>query len=144
MQGYYKRSREECFDADGWFHSGDLVRVDADEFVYFIGRLTAMIKTAGANVSAAEVEKAISEATGGAPAYVIGVPDARRGQVVAAVVVRPDSAAHFDEAALVALLKTELSAYKIPKRFVALRSAEVPLLSSGKVDMRRLRALFDV
>ena len=103
-----------------------------------------MIKTAGANVSAAEVEKAISEATGGAPAYVIGVPDARRGQVVAAVVVRPDGAAHFDEAALVALLKTELSAYKIPKRFVALRSAEVPLLSSGKVDMRRLRALFDV
>ena len=143
MQRYYKRSREECFDADGWFHSGDLVRVDADGFVYFLGRRSAMIKTGGANVSAAEVEKAISRVTDGAPAYVIGIPDARRGQVVAAVVVQPDGAAHFDEAALIALLKRELSAYKIPKRFVALPGAEVPLLSSGKVDLRRLRELFD-
>lgn len=144
MQRYYKRSREECFDADGWFHTGDLVRVDADGFVYFVGRLSAMIKTGGANVSAAEVEKAISRVTDGAPAYVIGIPDARRGQVVAAVVVQADGAAQFDEGALVARLKKELSAYKVPKRFVALRSAEVPLLSSGKVDMRRLIRLFDV
>lgn len=143
MQRYYKRSREECFDADGWFHSGDLVRFDADGFVYFAGRRGAMIKTAGANVSAAEVEKTINRVTDGAPAYVIGLPDARRGQLVAAVVVQPDGAAEFDEAALVALLKPELSAYKVPKRFVALRSSEVPLLSSGKVDMRRLRELFD-
>ncbi|BCZ23483.1 class I adenylate-forming enzyme family protein [Mycobacterium senriense] len=144
MQRYYKRSREECFDADGWFHSGDLVRIDADGFVYFVGRRSAMIKTAGANVSAAEVEKTITRVTGGAPAYVIGIPDARRGQIVAAVVVQPGGAADFDAAALVALLKTELSAYKIPKRFLALRGAEIPLLSSGKVDMRRLRELFDV
>ncbi|OBL06241.1 AMP-binding protein [Mycobacterium sp. 1245499.0] len=144
MQGYHKRSREECFDPDGWFHTGDLVRVDADGFVYFAGRLGAMIKTAGANVSAAEVEKAIGRVTGGAPAYVFGLPDARRGQVVAAVVVRADGPAGFDEAALVSLLETELSAYKIPKRFVALRGDDVPVLSSGKVDMRRLRELFGV
>jgi acyl-CoA synthetase (AMP-forming)/AMP-acid ligase II len=60
MQRYYKRSREECFDADGWFHTGDLVRTDADGFVYFIGRRDAMIKTAGANVAPAEVERAIA------------------------------------------------------------------------------------
>lgn len=144
MQRYYKRSREECFDADGWFHTGDLVRVDADGFVYFTGRLGAMIKTAGANVSAAEVQNAISRATDGAPAYVFGLPDVQRGQVVAAVVVQPDGAAAFDEAALVARLKTELSTYKIPRRFVALRGADVPLQPSGKVDMRRLRELFDV
>ncbi len=143
MQGYYKRGREECFDADGWFHSGDLVRTDADGFVYFVGRLGAMIKTAGANVSAAEVEKAITKITGGAPAYVIGIPDTRRGQLVAAVVVRPDGAAAFDDAALSERLKTELSAYKIPKRFISLPRADVPLLSSGKVDTRQLRKLFD-
>lgn len=143
MQGYYKRSREECFDADGWLHTGDLVRTDADGFVYFVGRLSAMIKTAGANVSAAEVEKAITKVTGGAPAYVVGLADPRRGQLVAAVVIQPDGAAALDEAALGERLKAELSAYKIPKRFVTVARTELPLLSSGKVDLRQLRKLFD-
>ncbi|CDO89876.1 AMP-binding protein [Mycobacterium triplex] len=143
MQGYYKRAREECFDADGWLHTGDLVRTDADGFVYFVGRRRAMIKTAGANVSAAEVEKAITKVTGGAPAYVIGLPDDRRGQLVAAVVVRPDGAAALDDATLTERLKSELSAYKIPKRFITLARADVPLMSSGKVDMRQLRMFFD-
>ena len=144
MQGYYKRSREECFDADGWFHTGDLVRTDADGFCYFTGRLSGMIKTAGANVSAAEVEKAIATVTGGAPAYVVGLPDARRGHVVAAVVSLPDASAEFDEAEVRERLKAELSSYKIPKRFVAVPRADIPLLSSGKVDTQRLKELFDV
>lgn len=139
MRGYHKRSREECFDADGWFHTGDLVRADADGFFYFVGRRTAMIKTAGANVSAAEVEKAIARITG-AEAHVVGVPDAGRGEVVAAVVVQPG----FDEVALRERLKAELSSYKIPKRFIGLSRTEIPLLSSGKVDLRQLRKLFDV
>ncbi|OMC44830.1 class I adenylate-forming enzyme family protein [Mycobacterium sp. IS-1264] len=138
MQRYYKRGREECFDADGWFHTGDLVRVDADGFFYFAGRLSAMIKTAGANVSAAEVEKAIAKVTG-AEAHVVGIPDAERGELVAAVVVQPN----LDEGALRERLRAELSAYKIPRRFAALTRAEIPLLSSGKVDTQRLRKLFD-
>ncbi len=77
MQRYYKRSREECFDADGWFHTGDLVRTDADGFVYFIGRRGAMIKTAGANVAPAEVEKAIAKVTGGTVAHVARTPRSR-------------------------------------------------------------------
>ncbi len=138
MRGYYKRSREECFDADGWFHTGDLVRVDADGFFYFVGRLSTMIKTSGANVSAAEVEKAIARVTG-AECHVVGIPDTERGELVAAVVVRPG----LDEAALRERLKEELSAYKIPRRFIALPRAEIPLLSSGKVDTRQLKKLFD-
>jgi acyl-CoA synthetase (AMP-forming)/AMP-acid ligase II len=141
MQRYYKRSREECFDADGWFHTGDLVRTDADGFVYFVGRLGTMIKTAGANVSAAEVEKAIAKVTG-LVAYVVGVPDAQRGQLVAAVVVASDSSA-FDVAALRERLKEELSTYKIPKRLIALPHTKIPLLSSGKVDLQGLGKLFD-
>jgi acyl-CoA synthetase (AMP-forming)/AMP-acid ligase II len=138
MQGYYKRSREESFDADGWFHTGDLVRADGDGFIYFVGRLSGMIKTAGANVSAAEVEKAITKVTG-VQAHVVGIPDAERGELVAAVVTQPS----FDEVALRERLKDELSAYKIPRRFLALPSADVPLLSSGKVDSRQLKKLFD-
>jgi acyl-CoA synthetase (AMP-forming)/AMP-acid ligase II len=138
MQGYYKRSREECFDADGWFHTGDLVRSDADGFFYFVGRRSTMIKTSGANVSAAEVEQAIARVTG-ADAHVVGIPDSERGELVAAVIVQPG----LDEAALRERLKKELSAYKIPKRFIALPRAEIPLLSSGKVDTQQLKKLFD-
>ncbi len=142
MQRYYKRSREECFDADGWFHTGDLVHTDADGFHYFVGRRDSMIKTAGANVSPAEVERAIARVTGGAVAHVIGIPDAERGQIVAAAVVA-ENGAEFDEPALRDALRSELSAYKIPKRLVALSRSEVPLLSSGKVDVERLKAVFD-
>ncbi|WP_333891063.1 class I adenylate-forming enzyme family protein [Mycolicibacterium gadium] len=141
MQRYYKLSREECFDADGWFHTGDLVRTDADGFVYFIGRRGAMIKTAGANVAPAEVEKAIAKVAGFA-AHVVGLPDPERGQVVAAVVAL-DEGAEFDEDALREGLKSELSSYKIPRRFAAVPAAEIPLMSSGKVDIPRLTKVFD-
>jgi acyl-CoA synthetase (AMP-forming)/AMP-acid ligase II len=58
-------------------------------------------------------------------------------------VIRSEGAAAFDDAALGERLKAELSVYKIPKRFITLSRADVPLLSSGKVDTRRLRKLFD-
>jgi acyl-CoA synthetase (AMP-forming)/AMP-acid ligase II len=142
MQRYYNRSREECFDDDGWFHTGDLVRTDADGFVYFIGRRGAMIKTAGANVAPAEVEKAIANVTGGTVAHVLGLPDLERGQVVAAVIALEDGA-EFDEAGVRHRLKSELSSYKIPKRFAAVPRSEIPVLSSGKVDLAALQKLFD-
>ena len=140
MDRYYKRSREECFDADGWFHTGDLVRTDRDGFVYFIGRKGAMIKTAGANVAPAEVEHAIAKVTGGLVAHVLGLPDPQRGQIVAAVVEVEDG---FDEAEVRGRLKRELSSYKIPKRFAAVARSDVPVLSSGKVDLAALQRVFD-
>jgi acyl-CoA synthetase (AMP-forming)/AMP-acid ligase II len=141
MQRYYKRTREECFDADGWFHTGDLVRTDVEGFVYFIGRRGAMIKTAGANVAPAEVEKAIAKVTG-MVAHVVGLPDPERGQLVAAVVAL-EAGAEFDEDTARERLKAELSAYKIPRRFAAVPSSDIPLMSSGKIDMPRLTKLFD-
>jgi acyl-CoA synthetase (AMP-forming)/AMP-acid ligase II len=142
MQGYYKRSREECFDADGWFHTGDLFRTDADGFFYFAGRRGSMIKTAGANVFPAEVEKAIARVTDGLVAHVLPLPDPARGQLVAAVVLVPDGRT-FDEADVRERLKSELSSYKIPRRFAILSPDELPLKSSGKVDLPRLAAMFD-
>jgi acyl-CoA synthetase (AMP-forming)/AMP-acid ligase II len=142
MQRYYKRSREECFDTDGWFHTGDLVRTDADGFVYFIGRKGAMIKTAGANVAPAEVERAIAKVTGGTVAHVLGLPDSERGQLVAAVIAL-EVGGEFDEAAVRERLKAELSAYKIPKRFATVPRSDIPVLSSGKVDLAALQKVFD-
>ncbi|WP_163889153.1 class I adenylate-forming enzyme family protein [Mycolicibacterium hippocampi] len=145
MQGYYGRSREECFDPDGWFHTGDLVRCDNDGFYYFAGRAGSMIKTSGANVAPAEVEKALAaviEATDpAATAHVLGLADADRGQMVAAVVAT-DSPAMLDAASILQALRSELSAYKIPRRLIVVRHPELPVLSSGKIDVPGLRRLF--
>ncbi len=141
MQRYYKRSREECFDADGWFHTGDLVRTDADGFVYFIGRRGAMIKTAGANVAPAEVEKAIAKVTG-MVAHVVGLPDPERGQVVAAVIALEEGA-EFDEDALREALKASFRHTRFRGASPLCPFAEIPVMSSGKIDMPRLTKVFD-
>lgn len=138
MQGYYGRSREDCFDADGWFHTGDLVRVDEDGYFYYLTRAGSMIKTSGANVTPGEVQKAL--AAQGFVAHVLGLPDAQRGQIVAAVIV---SDGPVDTEALRRALRETLSSYKVPRRFLVCRPAEVPILSSGKIDMPALAGLFD-
>ncbi|QZH58358.1 acyl--CoA ligase [Mycolicibacterium farcinogenes] len=138
MQGYYGRNREECFDEDGWFHTGDLVRVDDDGYFYFLGRSGAMIKTSGANVTPGEVEKAFAAL--GFTAHVIGLPDEARGQIVAAVIVSDDPV---DVAAVRTELRGTLSAYKVPRLFAVCGTADVPTLSSGKLDIAGLRGLFD-
>ncbi|MCV7364579.1 class I adenylate-forming enzyme family protein [Mycolicibacterium neworleansense] len=138
MQGYYGRNREDCFDADGWFHTGDLVRTDEDGYFYFLGRAGAMIKTAGANVTPGEVETALSEL--GFTAHVLGLPDDERGQIVAAVVVTDGPV---DVEAVRTELRGTLSAYKVPRVFAVCRPADVPTLSSGKLDIAGLRGLFD-
>jgi acyl-CoA synthetase (AMP-forming)/AMP-acid ligase II len=151
MLGYYGRIREDCFDDDGWFHTGDLVRTDEDGFFYFSARAGSMIKTAGANVTPAEVEQALltvlENATGAeVTVHVVGLPDAQRGQIVAAVIAFEDNAFHdaaFDESAVRLALKGELSAYKIPKLFAICRHSDLPLKSSGKVDLPALAELFD-
>jgi acyl-CoA synthetase (AMP-forming)/AMP-acid ligase II len=139
MEGYYGRERHETFDPDGWYPTGDLVIVDDDGFVYFRGRRGAMIKTAGANVSPQEVELAILDATG-LEAHVVGIDDEARGQIVAAAVVVP--AGHVvDESDLRGRLGARLSAYKVPRRFVLVPDDEIPMMSSGKIDLRALKAL---
>ncbi|WKG05430.1 class I adenylate-forming enzyme family protein [Mycolicibacterium sp. HK-90] len=140
MQGYHGRNREDCFDADGWLHTGDLVRVDDDGYFYFLGRAGSMIKTAGANVTPGEVEKALAAL--GYSAHVLGLPDIERGQIVAAVVVT-DPPTGFDQEAVRRALRLRLSAYKVPRRFATVRREELPVLSSGKVDTTALAGLFD-
>jgi acyl-CoA synthetase (AMP-forming)/AMP-acid ligase II len=138
MESYDGRERHETFDGDDWFHTGDLVTVDEDGFFYFRGRNSDMIKTAGANVSPREVEAAILEASG-LTAHVIGVDDAERGQLVAALIRAPEG--NVDLEGLRAQLRQLLSAYKVPKRMLVVPDEAVPMMSSGKLDLRALREL---
>jgi acyl-CoA synthetase (AMP-forming)/AMP-acid ligase II len=136
MEGYDGRERHETFDTEGWYGTGDLVTVDGDGFVYFRGRASDMIKTAGANVSPREVEAAILEVSG-LVAHVVGVDDAARGQVVAAL-VRAPAGNTVDVDDLRTRLKGRLSAYKVPRRIVVAPDDAVPMMSSGKLDVRAL------
>ena len=146
MQGYYGRRREDCFDADGWFHTADLVRRDGDGLFYFLGRAGSMIKTAGANVAPTEVENALAEVFAAlgvdATAHVLGLPDPERGQLVAAVIAS-DTGSPIDEERLRSELRHRLSAYKIPRRFATVRRDDLPVRSSGKIDISALRGLLD-
>ncbi|TAL02228.1 MAG: long-chain fatty acid--CoA ligase [Rhodospirillaceae bacterium] len=138
MEGYYGKHRSQVFQPDGWWRSGDVGMFDADGFYYLKGRLGDMIKSAGANVAPREVEAVLSDLTGGLHSVVLGLPDPDRGQVVTAVIVTDDD---IDEPALKQGLAGKLSSYKVPRRIFRLQQREMPLLSSGKVDMRKLTAL---
>jgi acyl-CoA synthetase (AMP-forming)/AMP-acid ligase II len=137
MQGLYKMEREECFDADGFYRSGDAGHLNDEGFLFFTARLGDLIKTAGANVAPREVEIAIDEMPEVESSYVVGLPHPDRGQEVAAAVVL--NTAHTLEAAtLRERLKQDLSSYKVPAKIFYCTKDDIPFTDSGKVDKRRL------
>jgi acyl-CoA synthetase (AMP-forming)/AMP-acid ligase II len=142
MEGYDGRERWTAFTPDEWYRTGDAFRRDDDGLFYFLGRRDDMIKTGGANVSPREVEAVLRDVTGGLLALVFGLPDAARGAIVAAVVVA-DADVPLDTDALHDALRERMSAYKVPRKIVRLTPTELPMLSSGKPDMRRLVEVVD-
>jgi len=139
-QGLYKREREEVFDPDGYYHTGDGGRFNAEGLLFFKGRLGDLIKTAGANVTPREVELVLETLPEVLQAHVVGVPHAERGENVAAAVVLAEDAPANAET-LRASLRQELSAYKIPRHFVFLTASDLPMTDTGKLDRRRLARL---
>jgi acyl-CoA synthetase (AMP-forming)/AMP-acid ligase II len=142
MRGYYKREREDTFTSDGFFPTGDLVRIESDGYMYFEGRNGDIIKPKGANVSRLEVETALRKIPGVAEAVVSALPEPEAGEiVVAAVTAAPNQAP--TEAGIKAALRDIIAAYKIPTHIVIIDSTELLWTASGKIrlfDMRQLIA----
>lgn len=138
MQGLYKVEREDAFDADGYYHTGDAGWFDAEGHLFFKGRLGEMIKTGGANVAPRELELLMAAMPEVLSAHAVGIPHPERGENVAVAVVLREGAS-LEAATLVARLKGELSAYKLPRHVFFVTSADVPMTDSGKLDRRRLR-----
>jgi len=134
---YYRQEPAECFDAEGFFHTGDLGRLDEDGALHFVGRLKDVIKTVGVNVAAAEVEAVLLAHPAVGAAHVVGVADARRGENVAAFVVLTDTVT---TEALLDHCRTRLATYKVPRHLWVRREDELPLKGTGKVDKAALRA----
>lgn len=132
MQGLYKKEREETFDRDGYYHTGDGGYVKHGS-LYFTGRLGDMIKTGGANVAPREIEEVILKFPEVLEAYVAGIPDSARGQIVAAaVVLKPGEKLEDEE--LRGRLKSELSAFKLPKLISFFDEGVLPYRANGKID----------
>ena len=140
MQGLYKVEREDAFDRDGFYHTGDAGYFDADGVFFFKARIGDLIKTAGANVTPREVEIVLESQHEVRSAFVVGVPDPIRGQnVAAAVILKAGSPLRWEE--LRERLRAELSAYKVPRHCFFYRDGELPFTASGKIDKKRLAVL---
>lgn len=139
MVGYNKRERHEVFDADGWYHTGDRVfRLEDDPRLFYAGRDSELIKTAGANVSPPEVEAVIARNAAVRHCLVVGAPHPERGEEVCAVIV--PAVERIDLVALAAYVRASLSVFKVPTRWIVVDESVLPMLSTGKPDRRALRA----
>ncbi len=140
MKGYYKMDPDRVFTPDGFFPTGDTVRIDEDGYLYFMGRHGDMLKTAGANVSRLEVEAALRQLPGVAQPVVVGLPDDEAGQIVVAAVVSLEGSS-VTEASLQTGLRELLSSYKIPRRIVFITADEIPWTASQKIKLSEVGAL---
>jgi fatty-acyl-CoA synthase len=137
MQGYWRNPEATAETLrDGWLHTGDLVRRDADGYFYVVGRKKEMFISGAENVYPAEVEGFLATHPAVKAVAVVGVPDARWGEVGKAFVVLHDGAA-LDADALVDFARTGLAKYKVPKHVAFLDA--LPTSDSGKVLKRALR-----
>ncbi|MEY2398821.1 MAG: hypothetical protein QOJ00_1995, partial [Actinomycetota bacterium] len=141
MKHYVGKTPEECFDADGFFHTGDSGYVDAENFVHFTGRRTEMIKTGGANVSPAELEVELRACAPVKLARIVGVPDARLDELVVACITLKDGATATEDD-IRGFLKERVASYKVPKRVLFFADGEIPMTASDtKVRDEELVAL---
>jgi len=139
MLGYWKEpDLTERTLAGGWLHTGDMGRVDRDGYLFIVDRKKDLIIRGGFNVYPRDVEDALLEHPAVALAGVIGKPDERLGEEVAAFVqLGPGKTATPEE--LMEFVKARLGAHKYPRQITTLPS--VPLTPVGKVDRMALRAM---
>lgn len=126
----------ELGDCEKVCYSGDLVKMDADGFLYFVGRRDSMIKSSGFRISPTEIEEVLFQTGRLRGAAVIGVPDGMLGQVIKAFVV-PRDGESIDAESLLAICAEKMPRYMVPKDIEVL--SELPKTSSGKVDYSALR-----
>ncbi len=141
MKGYHNNpeATRQAIDPDGFFHTGDLAKVDEEGYYYIVDRVKDMINVGGLNVYPAEVEQVLYEHPAVAECAVVGVPDERKGETVKAFIVLKPGYEPSD--ALKEQLKQhclrEIAAYKHPRHIEFV--PELPKTASGKIQRYRLR-----
>jgi acyl-CoA synthetase (AMP-forming)/AMP-acid ligase II/ABC-type nitrate/sulfonate/bicarbonate transport system permease component len=138
MKGYFKDPKTTAKKIrDGWYHSGDLGRIDEEGYLYVIGRVDEMVVTGGLNVYPSEVETVLLNHPKVQEAAVVGIPDSRRGQILRAnVVLKHGEAATHRE--ILSFCKERLASFKMPRQLEFKDS--LPKSRTGKIAKRQLRA----
>lgn len=139
VRGYWNKPAEtaKAFTPDGWFKTGDLGRLDEDNYLFIVDRKKDIIIRGGENISCQEVEAAIYGHPAVAEACVFGLPDERLGEIVGAVVyLKPTEMV--EPAALIDFTREALAAFKVPAK-LWLSSEPLPKLGSAKIDKVSLR-----
>jgi acyl-CoA synthetase (AMP-forming)/AMP-acid ligase II len=136
MKGYLKDPKATAEKIkDGWYHSGDLGRLDEEGYLYVLGRADDMIITGGLNVYPSEVETVLLNHPKIQEAAVVGIPDPSRGQVLRAIVVlkHGETATHQE---ILSFCKERLASFKIPRQLEFKDS--LPKSRTGKIAKRQL------
>ena len=132
MTGYLGKAPEECFDAQGFYCSGDGGRIDAQGRFYWDGRLTDMIKTGGANVAPIEVDEVVGRYPGVKRVQTVGIPDDMLGEMVVTAIV-PVDGTELDEKAVIGFCKEQIASFKVPRRVLFFTDEEMAVTGSEKV-----------
>ncbi len=140
MSGYLGKSPEQCFDADGFFWTGDGGRIDAEGRFFWEGRLTEMIKTGGANVSPLEVDDVIVRYPGVKRTQTVGLPDDLLGEIVVSCIVPVDGAVLAGDA-IQAFVKAEVASFKVPRKVLFFRDEDYAITGNEKVKASVVREL---
>jgi fatty-acyl-CoA synthase len=143
MPAYWnnKELTEMAFSPDGqWFKSGDLVRRDDEGYIFVVDRLKNMYISGGENVYPAEIERVINTIEDVSESVVIGVKDAKWGEVGKAIIVWKPGANIPSDERIRDNIATQLAKFKIPKYFMSLE--ELPKNDAGKLDRAKLKKLY--
>lgn len=142
MGGYFKdpESSQEAFDANQYFRTGDIGRVDREGHLYITGRHKEMLIVGGENVFPREIEEALNRHPSVHASGVVGRPHDVRGEEPVAFVELNDGC-EFDESALRAWCRSQIASYKVPRRILQLDS--LPVGPTGKVLRRDLKQLLE-
>ena len=135
MQGYWHNPAATAQAlANGWLHTGDIGRFDAQGYLYIVDRKKDMIISGGENIASREIEEVMRRHSAVKDCAVIGMPDPKWGETACAVLVLREP---LSDTELAAHCRRFLAAYKTPKKW--LRVALLPLNASGKIDKPKLR-----
>ena len=121
-----------------WCSVGDMARSDADGYIHLVDRKTNLIVSGGENIYPSEVEGVLGAHPKVKDVAVIGVPDAKWGEAVRAVIVLHDGQ-QLDEAEVLAYCRDRLAGYKRPRSVIFITNAAMPRTATGKILRRKLR-----